>query len=145
MEKGWLYHKGYSDSIFLLVDKNIKLHSLRLFGSENNEYSVTLKTYSYANWGVLATKTGQFLSKFVQSEGGDYHGFDIVFEPPIALQAHTEYYFEAVITGPFSWYGQGGLSRVEHSGVTFSFRSKSGTERTKVAEGQFSEFEFTLN
>ncbi|XP_078372873.1 BTB/POZ domain-containing protein 6-like [Oculina patagonica] len=143
--QGWYYPWNCSDSITFLVDKNIKLHSVRLFGSESNEYSVTLRVY--AN-GDTKTKTGKFLSKLVQSEGGDYHGFDIVFEPPIAIQAQIQNRFQASISGPPSWYGQGGLSRIKYSGVTFYFNETNvwpGPERTIVKNGQFSEFEFTLN
>ena len=142
--KGWNYPRGCWDSIILCADKNIKLHAVRLFGSENNEYSVTLKVSDLSGI-VLATQTGKFLSQLVQSgeEGRDYEGFDIVFKPPIALEGNIKYCFEAFVSGPLSWYGQGGQSRVEHAGVAFSFMQK-GT-RTRIASGQFSDFEFTLN
>ena len=42
MSNGWVYSSG-SDSLVVSVNKNIKLYSVRLFGSEDNEYSVTLK------------------------------------------------------------------------------------------------------
>ncbi len=143
--KAWRYSRDCSDSIILCADKNIKLHAVSLFGSENNEYSVTLKVTDLYSGVVLATKTGKFLSQLVQSEGGgrDYDAFDVAFEPPVALEGNTKYWFEAFINGPSSWYGQYGQSRVEHAGVTFSFMVK-GT-RTKVTNGQFSDFEFTLN
>ena len=146
--KGWSYATlGSLHSIILSVDKNIKLHAVRLFGSESNEYSVTLKVID-ADGGVLATKTGKFLSKLVQSEGIDYHGFDVVLKPPIAIEARTKYCLEAFISGPPSWYGQGGFSHLEHSGVTFSFASKAGSvegRNTTFTKGQFSEFEFTVH
>ncbi len=142
--EGWHYSQGSCNSIILSADKNIKLHAVCLFGSENNEYSVVLEVTDPFGF-VLATKTGTFLSKHVQTEGGgrDYDGFDVVFEPPIALEGDTRYCFEAFISGPPSWYGQCGKSRVEHAGVTFSFTQK-GTP-TRITKGQFSDFEFTLN
>ena len=143
--KGWDYTSGYSDSIILLVDKNIKLHAVRLFGSENNEYSVTLEVTN--PFGVvLATQTGRYLSRLVQNEDGgrDFDGFDVVFEPSIALERNTKYCFKALISGPNSWYGQYGQSRVERDGVIFSFVQK-GSARTSITKGQFSDFEFTLN
>ena len=144
MGKGWGYSSG-SDFLVVSVSKSIKLYSVRLFGSENNEYSVTLKV-TYSNGVVLATKTGTFMSELIQSEGGDYHGFDIVFEPPvIILEANLKYCFEALINGPPSWYGNGCPSRLEHScGVTFCYNNRTAT-RTTWQKGQFSEFEFTLH
>ncbi len=140
--KDWINSFDWPDWMILSVDKNIKLHAVGLFGSENNEYLVTLKL-SDVNGVVLANETGTFLSELVQREGGDYHGFDIAFKPPITLKAHLKYYFEALISGPHSWYGVSGLSEVKHSGVTFFFTEKGGA--TKVSKGQFSEFEFTAN
>jgi len=141
--KGWLYHKGSRNSIVVTVDKTIKLHAVYLFGSENNDYSVTLKV-SDSSGVALATKTGMLMSELVQSERGDYQGFEIPFEPPITLQAGIEYSLEASIRGPPSWCGQFGLPLVEHAGVTFSFAKKTGAY-TSVSTGQFSEFVFTVN
>jgi len=45
----------------------MKLHSVRLFGSENNEYSVKLRVQN-VNEVVVATDAGDFLSNLVQSE-----------------------------------------------------------------------------
>ena len=145
--KSWHYGSAYGgdyDSIILSVSKNIRLNSVRLFGSENNEYSVTLVVYE-ADSVDLATKSGKFMSELIQSEGGDYHGFDIVFEPPIILKANIKYYFQAAIVGPPSWFGRGGQSHVEHFGIlTFSFNATIGSSlRTTVKQGQFSEFEFS--
>jgi len=142
-DKGWYYVKGSRNSIVVSVDKTIKLHAVYLFGSENNEYSVTLKV-SDSSGVVLATKTGMLMSELVQSERGDYQGFEIAFEPPITLQAVIKYSLEASIRGPPSWCGQNGLSLVEHAGVTFFFATKAGAY-TSVLTGQFSEFVFTVN
>jgi len=135
------------NSLVLSVDKEIQLHAVRLFGSENNEYSVTLSVTD-SNGADLTNKTAKFLSERMQNEGGGYHGFDIEFKPPVVLQAGKQYFLEASINGPPSWYGQGGLSHVEHAGVTFSFENKAGAvelRNTTVSNGQFSEFEFTVN
>ena len=141
--EGWGYISG-SDSLNVLVNKNIKLYSVRLFGSENNEYSVTLKVTD-SSGVVRATKTGTFVSELIQSERDDYHGFDIVFEHPISLEANIKFCFEALISGPPSWFGSGCPSRRDHSsGVTFCYSNRAAT-RTTVTNGQFSEFEFTLN
>ena len=145
--KSWHYGSacGNRDSIILSVSKNIKLNSVRLFGSENNEYSVTLVVYE-ANSVPLATETGKFMSDLIQCEGGDYYGFEIVFEPPIILKANIKYNFDSSIVGPPSWYGRGGQSHIELFGIlTFSFNNTSGCKsRTTVEQGQFSEFEFSI-
>ena len=143
---GWNYGSGYGnncDSIMLSVSKSIKMKAVRLFGSQNNEYSVTLKIMGKT--GVaLGTKTGTFMSELIQSEGGNYHGLDIVFEPPIILEAMIRYRFEAHIDGPTSWYVTCCPSHIEKSGVVFIFYSTS-TERRRTTcdKGQFSEFAFT--
>ena len=98
---------------------------MRLFGSENNEYSVTL-TVTDSSGVPLATKTGMFMSQLVQSERGDYDGFDVAFEPPVALQAGIQYSLDASISGPSSWRGQFGSRRVEHPGETFFFANTAG-------------------
>jgi len=146
---GWGYtdHSSCRDSIVVSIDKNIKLHAVSLFGSEHKIYSVTLKVAD-SNSVVLATKNGNFVSELIQSEVGEYQGFDIVFKPPIALQALIQYCFDASIRGQPSCHGQGGLSRVQHSGVTFCFANKAGAQEgldTTVSKGQFAEFVFTVD
>ena len=116
---------------------------MRLFGSENNEYSVTLRVID-SEGIALTTKTGTIVSELIHSGGGYYHGFDIVFEPPIILEANMEYCFEAYIKGPPSWYGYLCPSRIQHSsGVAFSYSNRT-IRRTTCEKGQFAEFEFAL-
>ena len=143
--QGWHYAGGWRNSIVVSVNKPIKLYAVRLFGSENNEYSVTL-TLTDLNGVDLGTKTGKFMSQRMQSERGDYHGFDVAFEPPVDLQAGMQYSLEASISGPPSWYGQGGFRRVEHAGVTFFFANKTGKgfHDSTVSQGQFPEFVFAV-
>ena len=143
---GWSYEGDLRNSIVVSVDKTIKLYAVRLFGNENNENSVTLRVTD-SNGVALATKAGKFMSQLVQCERGDYHGFDVAFEPPVALQAGIQYSFEAVIRGPSSWRGEVGLPRVEHAGVTFSFANTAGARAaydTIVSQGQFPGFVFTV-
>ena len=146
LRKGWLYSSGLPNCIGLSVDKNITLHAVRLFGSENSKYSVTL-TVEDANGEFVGIKECNILSRHMQSNWvGDYPGLDVVFVPPLLLKANTGYYrFEAKIIGPPSWYGGRGLSRVDCGGVTFFFESYTSLGfHTSVETGQFSEFVFTL-
>ena len=144
----WRYSGEWREFLGLTVDKNIKLRAIRLFGSDNSEYSVTLDMIldsdSYENTVCVAFKTGQFSSKHMQCVIGDYQGFEIEFEPSVALKANTLYRIGASITGPPSWYGQGGVSSVESLGVKFSFWN-IGVGRTTVLKGQFAEFVFALD
>ena len=142
---GWRYSSGWREHLGLTVDKNIKLHAIRLFGSDSSEYSVKLNVYSYERSVSVATKTGSFLAKPMQCAAGDYQGFEIEFEPSIALEANTLYHFGALITGPPSWYGQGGVSSVESSGVKFLFWNIEGSGETTFLTGQFAEFVFALD
>ena len=143
--KGW-HHRASNQphSLVVSVDKKINLFSVRLFGSVNNKYSVTLKV-SDSNGVALTTKTGTFMSELMQNEGVEYHGFDIVFKPPVVLQAGKQYVFVASMDGSPSWYGRGGSSQVKHDTVTFSFANAERVAElcnTTVSSGQFSEFEF---
>ena len=143
---GWSYGGDFKNSIVVSVDKTIKLFAVRLFGSGSNEYSVTL-TITDSNGVALATKTGKFMSQLVQCGRGDYHGFDVAFDPPVALKAGIQYSLEASIRGPSSWRGEVGSSRVEHAGVTFFFANTAGARAgydTIVSQGQFPEFVFTV-
>ena len=137
----------WTNSIVVSVDKTIKLLAVRLFGSENNEYSVTL-TVNDSDGVALATKTCEFMSQSVQSETGDYQGSDIAFEPPVALQAGIQYSLNASIRGQACQYGEVGFNRVEHAGVTFFFANNSGAEDwhdNSILTGQFSDLVFTVN
>ena len=144
LHKGWDYG-GTVDCIGLKVDKDIMLNEIRLFGRNNDQYSVAL-TVKVPGGVVFVSKKTNFFSKPVHSEIGDYEGFEIVFQPPIPLKANAGYHkFTAKITGPPSWYGGSGLSCVEHCGVNFGFGSYTSLgSRTSVEGGQFAEFVYTL-
>ena len=138
---GWGYSPGYSNSIRLCVGKDVNLHSVRLFGSENKEYSVCLSVTDPSGVSIINVNE-KYLSELIQSEMGNYQGFEVDIKPPAALQGNVEYRFIAYITGPPSWYGLSGKPTVQHSGVTFSFRNNGGN--TNVNQGLFPEFIFTM-
>ena len=142
--RGWRYYPHCRNSICFDVDKDIHLHAIYFFGSDNSQYSVTLWLLGYSSDISVREQEGNFLSKQIQCEIGDHQGFDIVLEPPIAIKANTRYEISAAITGPPSWYGTNGCSTVEHSGVTFHFTSASTTQ-TNNEVGQFPKFVFSLD
>ena len=144
-DRGWDYSSSVSNLICVYASKDVKVHAVRLFGNADDIYSVELKVKD-SNGFVLATKGGRFVSAPVQSEIGEYQGFEIVFEQPIVLKAYSGYViFEAKISGPPSCYGKSGQSRIEHSGVVFLFDSYAFSGfHSSVQSGQFSEFLFSL-
>ena len=142
LERGW-YYGLKSNCICFDVDKNIHLHAIHFFGSDNSQYSVKLGVFYDSSGITVRRQGGNFLSKQIQCEIGDHQGFDIVFERPIAIKANTRYKISAAITGPPSWYGTNGCSTVEKSGVRFHFFSVSTP--TSNEEGQFPKFVFTLD
>ena len=89
-------------------------------------------------------KNGKFSSKLIQCAMGEYQGFEIEFEPSVALESNAKYQIQATITGPPSWYGQYGVSSVESSGVKVSFWN-IGAGQTTFSKGQFAEFVFALD
>ena len=142
LARGWHYRET-SNFICFDVDKNIHLHAIHFFGSDNSQYSVTLEVFEHSSGISVRKHEGNFLSKQIPWEIGDHQGFDIVFEPPIAIKANKRYQIWAVITGPPSWYGTNGCSTVEKSGVRFHFSSFSPP--TSNEKGQFPRFVFTLD
>ena len=146
LERGWYYSSQFalnSNCICFDVDKNIHLHAIHFFGSDNSQYSVTLEVLNHSSGISVRKREGNFLSKQIQWEIGDHQGFDIVFEPPIAIKANTRYKISASISGPPSWYGTNGCSTVEKSRVRFHFYSVSTP--TSNEQGQFPKFVFTLD
>ena len=142
LARGW--HYGVTPNCICFdVDKNIHLHAIHFFGSDNSQYSVTLEVLDHSRGIFVRKQEGNFLSKQIQCEIGDHQGFDIVFEPPIAIKANKRYRISAGITGPPSWYGTNGCSSVEKSGVTFHFFPVSYP--TSNEKGQFPKFVFTQN
>ena len=146
LDRGWWYYSDYPNWIDFHVDKNIHLHAIHFFGSDNSQYSVTLEVLDNSSGISVRKREGIFLSKQIQWEIGDHQGhqgFDIVFEPPIAIKANKRYRISAAITGPPSWYGTNGCSTEENSGVRFHFAP--GSIPTSYERGQFSRFVFTLD
>ena len=146
----WNYHGERSDLLCFSVDKNVTLHGLRLFGSENNSYTVTLKV-TYSDRGTtLVCKAGTYSSKRLHSRHFSYHGFEVMFDSAAVLKSNTRYQIEALISGPRSGRGDNGLVRIEdtvkESVVTFTFSSvdRADSNSTGVNGGQFPEILFSI-
>ena len=133
------------DFLAFAVDKDITLHGLCFFGSENNTYTVTLEVKVSSDNSTLFSKSGTYSSKLLKYREVSYHGFEVVFDSAAVLKKSTQYQIEALISGPKSGNGRRGSSTVHCSGVKFEFlnisRSGNGTCDTT---GQFPEFLFSV-
>ena len=113
------------------VDKDIVLHGIRLFGSESNEYEVTLTVTEFESKKqrskgvgrvIVAGKFGKFSSVLVYEKDFCYYGFDIMFIP-VNLSQACYYSVKVNIFGPDkSYVGFQGLKEVTSHGVTFFFK-----------------------
>ena len=142
---GWGYGSS-ADAIDFSVDKDIALHGVCFFGSENLTYSVDLKLSSQQTNSVLVSlKTEKLSSKLLQSEKFSYYGFEVSFDKTINLKKNTRYSVSALISGPSSFYGLNGVSSIQCSGVTFTFMNSSPPNNdTSATKGQFPELLFSL-
>ncbi|XP_078361274.1 BTB/POZ domain-containing protein 6-like [Oculina patagonica] len=147
-DRGWDYDCEISDYRYIdfVVDKDIFLHVLRLFGSENNDYSVTLTLKEGENNpAVVSIKTGIFYSELLENTNGDFYGFEVLFDTVVECKKNTKYQIEALISGPPSWVGNGGISTVVCSEVTFTFSGEDTTGNgTCILFGQFPEVLFSI-
>ena len=141
----WNYHGERSDLLCFSVDKNITLHGLRLFGSENNSYTVTLKVTDTGSRTTVVSKSGTYYPKLLHSKHFSYHGFEVMFDSAAVLKNNTSYLVEALISGPWSGKGDNGLGTVKASSVTFTFSSvyREDSNNTNVNGGQFPEILFS--
>ena len=134
---GWSNGNSY---LSFSVNKNILLHGVYLFGSECNDYSVTLNIYRWPECTIVLSTKSTFSS--LHNKSKNYWGFDVLFDAPVAIIKGDKYVIEAVISGPYFFGGRNSNSHVESSGVTFKFEDWAG--HTGVEHGQLPEFIFSL-
>ena len=143
----WNYHGERSDLLCFSVDKNITLHGLRLFGSENNSYTVTLKVTDTGSRTTVVSKSGTYYPKLLHSKRFSYHGFEVMFDSAAVLKNNTSYLIEALISGPWSGKGDNGLGTVKASSVTFfhflPYTGKTATIQTLMVVN-FQKFFFSI-
>ena len=128
---GWI-NNGKSCSLPFSLSRNtdLRFHGVYVFGSKDNDYSISFTLKNDLIGTVLTSREGTFLS--VPHTSGKYHGFDVLFKEPILLRKGGVYCLEARISGPPSWYGTQGKHSVQCSDATLTFWSTN--------EGQFGEF-----
>ncbi|XP_078361281.1 BTB/POZ domain-containing protein 6-like [Oculina patagonica] len=141
---GWHY-SGRRDAISFSVDKDIVLHGVCLFGSENNAYSVELDVMDSNSKLIIVSKTERFPSKLLEEENYSYYGFKVSFDKEVILKKNTKYVIRAKISGSPSLCGVNCVSIVNCSGVTFTFMNNEySTNKTDIYDGQFPELLFSL-
>ena len=132
----------FEECLYFQVNNNIVLHGIRLFGSEDNMYEVTL-TVKEIHGGEIVNKSGKFSSVLQRRIDICYYGFAVMFDP-VNLTRDVQYSIQAKRKGPRSYCGYNGNREITSQGVTFSFRNSDCTCKTTVFHGQFADFLFML-
>ena len=130
--------------LYMVVDRDITLHGVCLFGSKNNSYTVTLEVQDTTKGRkdtTVVSKSGKYLSKLL----GSYYGYEVLFDSAASLKMNTRYRIEALILSPASEKGHTCIQTVTKCGVTFTFSKGFGSFifGTKIAADQFPEFLFS--
>ena len=158
-DSDWTYLNAsiYTECIDLQVDKDVLLHGVRMFGSENGDYLAILRILKSESQSVILGKSGKYSSecmRHAQSPSISYYGFDIFFDSPVILSEGIKYSVKAIIDGPDSFYGINCYHSVQSHGVKFSFSKAVGEVDdddedddliiicTNANCGQFAEFLF---
>ena len=140
----WHYTRGDSqtDALKLTVSKPVKLHGVQHFGSEDNEYTVSLEVKDAAKSFSLVKLMDTHSSEKDETNG--YYGFDVMFDHPVCLEQGETYETVFLIKGPSSWSVTNGKKSDEVQGIQFSFISSASSKNgTNVKTGQFPAFIFS--
>lgn len=138
------YSPGKQDCLIFKVDKDILLIGITLCGSENKEYSVTIRIKTMGNV-KLNDVSERFSSELIDEKSYSFFGFKFLFDDPVVIQKGVKYCVEAFISGANSCFGRNGNSPVTCSGVRFDFRdSVLSNNGTSVVQGQFPAFLFAM-
>ena len=140
----WHYTRGDSqtDALKLTVSKPVKLHGVQHFGSEDNEYTVSLEVKDAAKSFSLVKLMDTYSSEKDETNG--YYGFDVMFDHPVCLEQGETYETASLIKGPSSWSVTNGKKSDEVQGIQFSFISSASSKNgTNVKTGQFPAFIFS--
>ena len=144
-DRVWNYCSNV-DAISFSVDKDIVLHGVCFFGSENNTYSVELDVMDSNSKSIFVSKYERISSELLQGKNCNYYGYKVMFDKKkIILKKNTKYDIRAKISGSKSLRGKSYFSSVQCSGVTFTFmNSEYSSNGTGVTNGQFPELLFSL-
>ena len=152
-ECDWNYDDMEKEYIDLEVDKDIILHGVRMFGSENGDYLAILRIIQKEDEAVIGNISGKYSSepmRHAQSLSTSYYGFDMMFDSPVVLKNDIKYCVKVILDGPESFYGTDCHHSVQSHGVTFRFSKDEVVVQdddfliTDADNGQFAEFLFRL-
>ena len=132
-----------ADCIIFTVNKPIKLHGIRHFGSPGGEYTVSTEVKDPTDDSCLVEQSGSYTSEKYETYG--YFGFDVRFVSSVYLKENKEYILVSLIKGRKSWYGEEGKAIVDSTGVQFAFHRRPFGESngTNEKQGQFPTFFFS--
>lgn len=137
----FLYAESVPERVSFSVDTPVYFFGVRLFGSENSQYTVKLQIYENSTTnGEKACTEGAYSSDPEQTD--DYYGFDVTLNKAVPLKKDTVYMVEALLSGPPSGYGSGGKTNVQCGDVTFTFMDDVSPVYSKCRAGQFAEILF---
>ncbi|XP_044184489.1 BTB/POZ domain-containing protein 6-like [Acropora millepora] len=135
----WNYFPGKPENLVLNVDKDVRLKGVQHFGREGCVYTVSMEIKDATTNLSLVKKSGTYCSE--KDLDHIYYGFDVVFDTPVILQSGKRYEISSRISGPTSWYGKKGETRVNFEGLNFTFSAHdSRGNGTSEREGQFPVF-----
>ena len=137
----WQYI-GASDILVLNPDKDVSLHGVQHFGREGWEYTVSMEIKDTTSNLSLVKKSGTYVSE--KDLDHIYYGFDVLLDTPMILESGKKYKIISKISGPPSWYGEGGQTLINFAGINFTISTSDGaTNGTSEGGGQFPVFLFT--
>ena len=142
----WICNEERKHLVCFSVDKNITLHGICLFGSENDSDTITLQVTDPVSNTLLISKSGTYFSKLLHCEHFSYHGFEVMFDSAALLKKKTTYHIEASIISRSSGFGNSGLRTVNESSVkcTFSSVASNLSNFSSVDGGQFPDIMFSI-
>lgn len=126
----WSYSRKQPDRIIFRVSKNAVLHGVVLYGDDrNSEYSVDLSVKK----GINVT-----LSEITTNYSATSPNFmsDIILQTPVHITAGKFYKITALISGPDSKAGNGGLETITTNGIRISFLKTLWSNGTNQKHGQ---------
>ncbi|XP_078344591.1 BTB/POZ domain-containing protein 6-B-like [Oculina patagonica] len=139
--------KASNDCLHFHVNKDIILHGICLFGSENNEHKVTLTVKEIHGDAEIVNKSGNFSSFVQHSKDIRYYGFVVMFDP-VNLMRDKQYSVQVKMNSPrlYCGYNLYGDEGVKSQGVKFFFRNSENSSggTTTALHGQFADFFFML-
>lgn len=114
-----MYGFYYSDYFYFLVNRDIVLYGICLFGSENCKYQVIVIVRKVFNGLFKVIKIGKYFFIFMEleEEEGSFYVFDVLFDKLVFLKKNIWYYVKVVMFGFIIWYGKGGVKFIYCFGV----------------------------